>query len=302
VLITGESGVGKDLLARHIHGHSPRGDNAFVAVNCAAFSESLLLSELFGHEKGAFTGAESRKLGCFERAHGGTLFLDEIGDMALDTQAKLLRVLESREFERLGGSHGVRVDVRVIAATNHDLGRLVRDGRFREDLYYRINVVRVHVPPLRERHDDIKLLVETFLEHFNRKYQRNVREIPPSAMEGLLSHPWPGNIRELKNVISQSVLLSSTGTLELFGLEPKVSWEAEPASSFHAEVTQVTAARERELVESALRQSRGNKSEAARMLGITRKTLQRKVARFELDAEEYREYLVTQRVGHQVSS
>ena len=295
VLITGESGVGKELLARYIHEQGPRSGASFVGGNCAAFSETLLLSELFGHEKGAFTGADRRKLGCFERAGKGTLFLDEIGDMALDTQAKLLRVLETRQFERLGGSDPVTVGARIIAATNQDLEELVHSGAFREDLYYRINVVRMHIPPLRERSEDLRRLIELFLRLFNEKYGRSVTEIPEQVMEELLLYRWPGNARELKNVMSQSVLLSSSGTLELFGLpsaastatiKPMSSGEPKESGDYHSRMSAATEGVGRQLVISALRQSNGNKSAAARILGVTRKTLQRKIARFNIDPHE----------------
>lgn len=293
ILVTGESGVGKELLARYIHEEGRRQEGPFIGVNCAAFSETLLLSELFGHERGAFTGAERRKQGCFERAGGGTLFLDEIGDMALDTQAKLLRVLETRQFERLGGSEPVFADARIIAATNQDLEDLVQAGGFREDLYYRINVVRMQIPPLRERPEDLRRLIEEFLRLFNKKYDRGVNEIPSAAMEALLSYRWPGNARELKNVLSQSVLLSSSRALELFGLPLSEAHAAtagrrlpdsDSSTDYHTQVNAASEDMSRQLVVSALRQSNGNKSEAARILGITRKTLQRKIARFDIDS------------------
>lgn len=286
VLITGESGVGKELIARHIHNQCSRCTGPFIEVNCAAFSETLLLSELFGHEKGAYTGAERRKLGCFERAHGGTLFLDEIGDMAPDTQAKLLRVLEDRRFERLGGNETVSVDARIIAATNHDVEELVRTGVFREDLYYRVNVLRLHIPPLRERPEDIRSLVRAFAHYFAAAYDRSVSEISDETMRRLLSYDWPGNVRELKNVMSQSVLLSATGPLRLFGLpETESHAKSRYAGPYHSRVSAAQEQAGRSLIISALRQSGGNKSEAARILGITRKTLQRRIAAFGVDIE-----------------
>jgi DNA-binding NtrC family response regulator len=294
VLLTGESGVGKELFARYIHEQSPRRDGPFIGVNCAAFSETLLSSELFGHEKGAFTGADRRKQGCFERSHGGTLFLDEIGDMASDTQAKLLRVLEYKQFDRLGGTEAVSVDARIIAATNQDLERLVEEGAFREDLYYRINVVRMHLPPLRERPEDLKKLIYDFTEEFNRTYDCRVTEIDEATMERLMAHSWPGNARELRNVISQSVLLSTGNTLELFGLggaergNRHAGGQGAPSANgngngYHERLSAATEEVGRRLVVNALRQSGGNKSEAARILGVTRKTLQRKIARFGID-------------------
>ena len=264
VLLTGESGVGKEMLARHIHQESRRREGPFIGVNCAAFSETLLLSELFGHEKGAFTGADRRKPGCFERANGGTLFLDEIGDMAPDAQSKLLRVLENHRFERLGGSEPVSVDVRIIAATNQNVEELVRAGSFREDLYYRINVVRMAIPPLRERPEDLRRLIEDFLQLFNKKYGRRLNGIPQDVMSRLLSYNWPGNGRELKNVMSQSVLLSDGEALELFGLPPGAGENATPPSSggrstYHSTVSAAREGEGRQLVVSALRKSGGNK-------------------------------------------
>lgn len=293
VLLTGESGVGKELLARHIHAESTRREGPFVAVNCAAFSETLLLSELFGHEKGAFTGADHRKRGCFERAHGGTLFLDEVGDMAPDAQAKLLRVLEDGEFVRLGGSDPVHVNTRIVAATNQDLEELVADGAFREDLYYRIHVIRLQIPPLRRRPEDLQRLVRMFIERFSQEYGIAITEVPDEVESTLCAYQWPGNVRELKNVISQSVLLSRSHRLELFGLSSATPAQPSHTAGSHPNTTntteyhlQMSAAAEevgRRLVVSALEQSRGNKSEAARILGVTRKTLQRKIDRFGID-------------------
>lgn len=293
VLLTGESGVGKELLARHIHHESNRRAGPFVAVNCAAFSETLLLSELFGHEKGAFTGADGRKKGCFERAHGGTLFLDEVGDMAPDAQAKLLRVLETREFLRLGGSDPVQVNARIVAATNQDLAALVAEGAFREDLYYRIHVVRMHIPPLRDRKEDLHRLIHLFVQRFSQDYGNPVGDIPEEAMAALLNYSWPGNVREVKNVLSQSVLLSRSQRLEVFGLPPAgppasrrnpgIDEELGEPGEYHLKMSAATEEVGRRLVVSALQQSGGNKSEAARILGVTRKTLQRKIDRFGID-------------------
>ncbi len=295
VLLTGESGVGKELLARHIHHQSSRRAGPFVAVNCAAFSETLLLSELFGHEKGAFTGADGRKKGCFERAHGGTLFLDEVGDMAPDAQAKLLRVLENREFLRLGGSDPVQVDARIVAATNQDLTALVAEGAFREDLYYRIHVVRMHIPPLRDRREDLHRLIHLFVERFSQDYGNPVRDIPEEAMAALLNYSWPGNVREMKNVLSQSVLLSRSHHLEVFGLPPAdhttslhtggADADLGDPGEYHLQMSAATEEVGRRLVLTALQQSGGNKSEAARILGVTRKTLQRKIDRFGIDQD-----------------
>src|SRR3954469_114209 len=208
VLVTGETGTGKELVARAIHRRSRRGSRAFVAVNCAAIPRDLIASELFGHEKGAFTGAIQRRLGRFELAHGGTIFLDEIGELSSDTQMALLRVLQEHEFERVGGRERIQVDVRVIAATNRDLTAAVADGTFRQDLFYRLNVFPIEAPPLRERKDDILMLVEYFVQRYARRTGKNIRSIDKKTLDLLQSYDWPGNIRELQNVIERSVILS----------------------------------------------------------------------------------------------
>ena len=208
VLVRGESGTGKELAARALHEQSERAGGPFVAVSCAALSETLLESELFGHEKNAFTGAVAERKGRFELAHGGTLFLDEIGDIPAPVQVKLLRVLQQREFERVGGTKTIKVDVRIVAATNADLEKLVKEGKFREDLYYRLHVIQIPLPPLRQRTEDIPLLVEGFLKKFNAENGRHIARIAPEAMQCLVSYPWPGNVRELENIIERSVVLS----------------------------------------------------------------------------------------------
>ena len=214
VLITGESGTGKELVARAIYQHGPRARAPFLALNCAAIPETLLESELFGHEKGAFTGADRRRIGKFEQCNGGTLFLDEVGDMPPALQAKMLRLLQDQEFERVGGNEVVRTDVRLIAATHRDLKAWAAEGKFRPDLYYRLSVVTIHLPPLRERGDDLSLLVQLFLRRFNRELGREVREVAPEAMERLRGYSWPGNVRELQSVLQQA-LLKATGTVLL---------------------------------------------------------------------------------------
>ena len=223
VLVTGESGTGKEVLARYIHFSGSRRDESFIGLNCAALSESLLLSELFGHERGAFTGAVERKRGKFELADGGTLFLDEIGDMSLEVQAKLLRVIEESAFERLGGVKRISVDARIVTATNKDLPLLIREGKFREDLFYRINVVSFHLPPLREHRGDIPLLVEHFLAKFSERYVREPVTLDPATMAALCSYDWPGNVRELENVVNRIVLLGEASfTSEATGVLPRV--------------------------------------------------------------------------------
>src|SRR6202008_4948936 len=215
VLVTGETGTGKELVARAIHRRSRRGARAFVSINCAAIPRDLILSELFGHEKGAFTGATQRRLGRFELAEGGTIFLDEVGELSADTQVALLRVLQEREFERVGGRQPIHVDVRIIAATNRDLKAAVASGTFRQDLYYRLNVFPVEMPPLRERRKDIPLLVEYFIDRYARKAGKNIRRVSQETLELLQSYAWPGNIRELQNVIERSVIVCETANFSV---------------------------------------------------------------------------------------
>jgi DNA-binding NtrC family response regulator len=288
VLITGESGAGKEVLARYIHFTSRRKEAKFVAINCAALSESLLLSELFGHERGAFTGAVERKRGKFELADGGTLFLDEIGDMSLDIQAKLLRVIEESCFERLGGTKRIRVDARIIAASNRDLGALIREGRFREDLFYRINVVSFHLPPLRERKEDIPLLVDHFLAKYSERYVRNPVELRSETLSALLAHDWPGNVRELENVVNQIVLLGEASLAEGRPIAVPGAGGPEPPAdipgdaSLRAAIGGVTERYERRIIAERLAKNAGNRSRTARELSITRKTLARKMRKYGL--------------------
>jgi len=283
VLICGESGVGKELVARAIHFHSPRRDFPFVALNCAAIPSSLIESELFGHEKGSFTGAHARARGKFEIAHRGTLFLDEIAEMGLSTQAKLLRVLEEKEFMRVGGDESVRVDVRLIAATNADLESLVERGAFRQDLYYRLKVVTIHVPPLRERREDIPALVEGFLDELARANAVPRKKVTPEAMAALESYRWPGNVRELKNVL-ESLLVSSPGELiRLEDLPPAIAGrrDSEARASFEPGTT--LGDMERELIRRTLEHTGGNRTWSAQLLGIGVRTLQRKIRSYGLD-------------------
>ncbi|HEX5632538.1 MAG TPA: sigma-54 dependent transcriptional regulator [Gemmatimonadales bacterium] len=273
VLIGGETGTGKELLARAIHYHGPRAAEPFVEINCAAIPENLLESELFGHEKGAFTGAIATKPGLFELAHGGTLFLDELGTLPLDLQAKLLRALESRSIRRVGGQSLRSVDVRVIAATHVDLRVAVARREFREDLYYRLNVVAVVLPPLRDRDGDVELLAETFLARLATAYGLPVPALTPAARARLRGHAWPGNVRELRNVIERALVLSPAGTLELGDLgPPRPETEATGGPlPFPAELAQIVRAAAAGMLEL----TGGNKSEAARRLGISRPRLQR---------------------------
>jgi formate hydrogenlyase transcriptional activator len=290
VLITGETGTGKELVARGIHRRSHRVSRAFVSVNCAAIPRDLIASELFGHEKGAFTGAMQRRIGRFELANGGTIFLDEVGELAADTQVALLRVLQEREFERVGGRQPIRVDVRVIAATNRDLKAAVSSGTFREDLYYRLNVFPVEVPPLRERRKDIPLLVEYFIDRYARKAGKNIRSVEKKTLQLLQSYPWPGNIRELQNVIERSVILCET---EKFLIDE--SWLSQQPrdkrSAGRMYLLQKVAATEKEIIEEALRESRGRvfgPSGAAAKLGIARSTLESKIQSLNINKNRFK--------------
>jgi DNA-binding NtrC family response regulator len=290
VLITGESGTGKEVLARYIHFTSNRAQAGFIGLNCAALSESLLLSELFGHERGAFTGAVERRRGKFELADGGTLFLDEIGDMSLETQAKVLRVIEESSFERVGGTKSITVDVRIIAATNQDLPSLIRAGRFREDLFYRINVVALHLTPLRERRGDIELLARHFLKKFSERYLRPQPPLSAEAFAALQVQQWPGNARELENLINQFVLLGAMPGSPKGPQPPPQPPEPEPEHSLSGQplkqaLAALTNRCERRLIADCLRRNGGNKSRSARELGITRKTLARKIALHGLQGE-----------------
>jgi formate hydrogenlyase transcriptional activator len=282
VLILGETGTGKELIARALHRRSRRANRAFVKVNCAAIPQSLIASELFGHEKGAFTGAMQRRVGRFEAANGGTLFLDEVGDLPMDTQIALLRVLQEKEFERVGSDHPVSVDVRLIAATNRDLSAALSAGTFRQDLFYRLNVVPMVAPPLRERNEDIALLVEYFVARFAKEAGKTIRHIGKHTMEQLRSYNWPGNIRELQNVVERAVILSDNDTFVV-----DLSWlKGESAESSPRGSLSVLEDREIEMIEAALAESHGRisgPSGAAAKLGIPRQTLESKIRRLGID-------------------
>jgi len=289
VLITGESGTGKELLARAIHHQGPRRTQPFVAVNPAAIPETLIESELFGHEKGAFTGAFQRKLGKFELAQGGTLFLDEIATLRSELQAKLLRVLQEREIERVGGTRAIKIDVRIIAATNADVPAGVRAGTFREDLYYRLNVVHVGVPPLRNRIDDIPLLVDHFVRRYVQESGKRIESLTPEALELLRGYRWPGNVRELQNVIERAVVLTDGPTIGVDDLPLELSLGV--ASTLAEETLPLNEASDRfeqQMVLRVLDRSRGNVSEAARLLGLHRNSLKAKLARWKIRARDLR--------------
>ncbi len=286
VLITGESGTGKELVARAIHRQAPRKDKPFIPVNPAAISETLIESELFGHEKGAFTGAYQRKLGKFELAHGGTLFLDEVSALKPELQAKLLRVLQEREIERVGGTRSIKVDVRIIAATNVDLKKAVANETFREDLYYRLNVVPVRVPPLRERREDIPLLTQHFIRKYNQKFVKHVEGLSPDALEAFKQYPWRGNVRELENMIERSVALVGGPLIQLRDLPLDFLLPDPRAGAREAETLPLKEACEqfeRQIVFRVLERVRWNRSEAARRLGLHRNTLKVKLAKWKGD-------------------
>ena len=279
VLITGESGVGKEMIAEALHYGSPRKDKPFIKLHCAALTETLLESELFGHEKGAFTGAIARKRGRFELAHMGTLFLDEIGEINQTVQIKLLRVREEKRFERVGGEETVEVDVRLIAATNRDLKEAIAKGSFREDLYYRLNVVNLHIPPLRERKDDIPLLVAAFLREFSQENGRTIEGIDAKGRSALSNYSWPGNVRQLRNSIESAVVLCKGSVITLEDLPPGIRGE-QGGDQVRLPVGTSLAEAEKELIRFTLAREGGNKSRAAEVLGIGRKTLHRKLQEY----------------------
>jgi two-component system, NtrC family, response regulator AtoC len=287
ILIEGETGTGKELIAQAIHQASPRARAPFVPVHCAALPATLLESELFGHERGSFTGATERREGRFETADGGTVFLDEIGEIGPEIQVKLLRFLETKSFERIGSSKTMTVDVRLVAATNRNLEQMVKEGKFREDLYFRLNVVRITTPPLRDRTEDIPVLLEHFIRVYSKENGYDPVQVEPGAMRHLQAYPWPGNIRELRNFAENAVVLRRGGKLSEFDLEPKFRGETAPPPSM---VTPTPANpfsvedNEKRLLREALMKARGNRTRAATLLGISRRTLHRKIAQWpELD-------------------
>jgi two-component system nitrogen regulation response regulator NtrX len=283
VLITGENGTGKELVARQIHCQSRRAEGPFVEVNCAAIPEELIESELFGHEKGAFTGAVARKRGRFELAHGGTLFLDEIGDMSLLTQAKVLRILQERTFERVGGTETLEVDVRVIAATNKNLEEEIAKGRFREDLYYRLAVIPFHVPPLRERSEDVAILARCFVEEFCAESGTRPKELTPAALERLRRHSWPGNVRELRNLMERVVILTPGPLIDADDLPATLGATAQGNGSPAATLEQARREFEREYLRARLAEHDWNISRTAEAIGIARESLSRKIKTHRLE-------------------
>jgi Nif-specific regulatory protein len=288
VLIRGESGTGKELVAHAIHYNSLRAARPFIKVSCAALPESVIESELFGHEKGAFTGAVAARKGRFELADGGTLFLDEVGDLSPALQIKLLRVLQEREFERVGGTGTIRVNVRLIAATNVDLEGYIGEGRFRQDLYYRLNVFPIHIPPLRDRKADILLLADHFAEKYSRSNHKNVRRISTPAIDMLMAYHWPGNVRELENCIERAVLLSADEVIHGHHLPPTLQTAEASGTAFRGRLRTALANVERELLLDALKSTRGNMAKAARTLGVSERIMGLRVHKYGLDPRRFR--------------
>jgi DNA-binding NtrC family response regulator len=283
VLITGETGTGKELVAKAIHNLSPRKNGPFVAVHAAALSSTLLESELFGHEKGAFTGAVERRIGRFELADGGTIFLDEVGEIEPAMQVKILRVLEERAFERVGGSKTLQVDVRLIAATNRDLKKLVSEGKFRDDLFYRLSVVTVSLPSLRERREDIPLLARTFLDEFSRENNKVVRDLTAEALNVLMAYDWPGNVRELRNAVEQMVVLARSERLTVRDVPAAIRGGADLTKISVVRTGMTVEEAERQLIIQALKEMDGNRTRAAKKIGISRRTLHRKLKQYGLE-------------------
>ncbi len=280
VILIGESGTGTELAARMIHAGSSRRDGPFVAINCAAVPESLIESELFGHERGAFTGASDRRAGCFERANGGTLLLDEITEMKLDMQAKLLRVLEDRKVLRLGGSREITVDVRILAASNRELQRAIREGWLRADLYYRLNVLSIEFPPLRDRIEDVLILAERFIRAFNREHRKAVEGIARDCLDALKAHSWPGNVRELRNAIERAVIMSKSPMLSVGDLPKELSSQRGPEVGFMVRLGSTLEEVENELIARTISFAGGNKSRAAQILGVGRRTIYKQLERY----------------------
>jgi Nif-specific regulatory protein len=288
VLIRGESGTGKELIAHAIHYNSPRANKPFVKVSCGALPESLIESELFGYEPGAFTDARAQKKGRFELAHGGTLFLDEVGELSQSTQIKLLRVLQEREFERLGGVQPIKVNVRLIAATNKDLEVAIKQGTFREDLYYRLNVFTIFLPPLRERRPDILLLADHFVEKYATEHGKNVKRISTPAIDMLMSYHWPGNVRELENCIERAVLLCESGVVHAHHLPPTLQTAEVSGTLPRLSLESAVASYEKDLILDALKTTRGNRAKAARLLDTTERIIGYKIQKYGIDCSRFR--------------
>jgi Nif-specific regulatory protein len=288
VLVRGESGTGKELIAHAIHYNSPRAKKPLIKVSCAALPETLIEAELFGHEKGAFTGAQERKKGRFELADGGTLFLDEIGDLSLTTQIKLLRVIQERAFERLGGTSTIKTNVRLLAATNRNLEQAIREGAFREDLYYRLNVFSIFVPPLRERKDDILLLADHFSEHYATEHRKPIKRISTPAIDMLASYHWPGNVRELENAIERAVLVCEGQVIHSYHLPPTLQTAEASGTVAQTSLADAVDSFERELIVDALKTTRGNRAKAAKLLSTTERIMGYKVKKYGIDWKRFR--------------
>lgn len=288
VLLRGESGIGKELFAEAIHNNSKRKNKNLIKVNCSALPESLIETELFGHEKGAFTGADQMRKGRFELAHGGTIFLDEIGDLPLPTQVKLLRVIQEREFERIGGTVTIKSDVRIIAATNRNLEEQIAKGEYREDLYYRINVFPIFIPSLRERRDDIPILVDHFIEKFNKKNNRKIKRITTSAINMLMVHRWPGNIRELENVIERACIMSKDDVIHSYDLPPTLQTADSTNTQIEGGMLPIVEQVEKQLIRDALTTTKGNITKAADVLKITERMLGTRIKKYEIDAWRFK--------------
>ncbi|MCF7945441.1 MAG: nif-specific transcriptional activator NifA [Spirochaetia bacterium] len=288
VLIRGDSGTGKELVAQEIHYNSFRADKPFVKVNCAALPESIIESELFGHEKGAFTGAMAPRKGRFELADGGTLFLDEIGELSPQMQVKLLRVLQEQEFERVGGTRTIKIDVRIVAATNRNLEEEIKSRQFREDLYYRLNVFPIHIPPLRERKSDIMLLCDHFIEKYNKRNHRNVKRITSSAIDLFMSYHWPGNVRELENCIERAVLLSTDRVIHAYHLPPSLQSAESSNTAYEKTLKRAVEDLELDLIKDALKTNQGNSAKAARQLGITDRIMGLRIKKYQIDTSTYK--------------
>ena len=288
VIIRGESGTGKELVATAIHYNSPRSKAPFIKINCAALPASLIESELFGHTKGAFTGAIKDKPGKFELADQGTIFLDEIGSIPIEAQAKLLRVLQEREVERIGDIKPKQVDVRVLAATNRDLESAIEEGEFREDLYYRLNVFPIFMPPLRERPTDILLLADHFVEKYSRLHKKDVRRMSTSTIDALMSYHWPGNVRELENCIERAVLMTNEPTIHSFHLPPTLRTAEQTSTTISTSLTDILANVEKDLISDALKSAKGNMAQAARMLQTTERVIRYKISKYNINPKRYR--------------
>jgi Nif-specific regulatory protein len=289
VLIRGESGTGKELIAAAIHYNSLRGEKPFISVNCGAIPENLIESEFFGYEKGAFTGAVAQKKGRFELASGGTIFLDEVGELSPMTQVKLLRVLQEQEFERVGGTETIKIDIRIIAATNANLEKMMNEGRFREDLYYRLNVFSIFLPPLRERKSDILLLADHFMLKYGRQNGKSIRRISTPAIDMLMAYHWPGNVRELENCVERAVLMCEDQVIHSYHLPPTLQTAESSNTLARLTLAKAVESYEKEIIQDALKSTRGNKARAARLLDTTERIISYKIQNYQIDPKRFKQ-------------